>query len=97
VEKGVRRLEGEEKMAYLSKEEQRRRIIELVRKKERRACPTLRIERIEEAMSPVTVFFWCKEEDAERDVLLQSLRLTEEEAKYIGVDRTPHGGPEMGG
>ncbi len=84
-------------MANLSKEEQRQRIIELVRRKKRVACPTLAVERIENAMGEVTVSYWCKEEDKGKDELLQSIGLTEEDAEYIGVDRHSYGPPEMDG
>ena len=47
-------------MTYLSYEEQRRRIIEVVRKEALVDCPTLVVERIENSGYAVTVFFWCK-------------------------------------
>ncbi len=50
-------------MTYLSDEEQRQRIIEGVRKEALVDCPTLVVERIENAGHAVTVYFWCKEED----------------------------------
>ena len=84
-------------MLSLSKGERRRRIIDLVRKKEGMDCPEMVVERIEEAMSAVTVFYWCKEEEVEKVELLQSTVLTEDEAKHIGIDRTARGRPETRG
>jgi hypothetical protein len=81
-------------MTYLSYEEQGQRIIEVVRKEALVDCPTLVVERIENSGYTVTVFFWCKEEDAEKDELVQGLILAEEDAEYIGVNRTAYGNPE---
>jgi hypothetical protein len=47
----------------LSEEEQRQRIRELVRKKTGRDWPTLKVAEIEKAMSSVTLFYWCTEDD----------------------------------
>lgn len=75
----------------LSKEEQRQRIIELVRQKEGQECPELVVEYIEEAIGPEThVFYRCKESDPEKQLVLD-----DEQATYIGLDRTAPEGPEM--
>jgi hypothetical protein len=47
-------------MTYLSDEEQRQRIIEVVRKEALVDCPTLVVERIENAGHAVTVFFGAR-------------------------------------
>jgi hypothetical protein len=44
-------------MTYLSDEQQRQRIIEVVRREAHVDCPTLVVERIENAGHAVTVFF----------------------------------------
>jgi hypothetical protein len=81
-------------MTHSSDEEQRQRIIEVVRKKALVDCPTLVVERIEDAGHAVTVFFWCEEEDAQRAELVQGLILDDEDAEYIGVGKTARGNPE---
>jgi hypothetical protein len=81
-------------MTYLSDEEQRQRIIEVVRKEALVDCPTLVVERIESAEHAVTVYFWCKEVDAEKEELVQGLILAEEDAEYIGANRPAYGNPE---
>lgn len=69
---------------YLSEEQQRKRIIELVRQKEGQECPELVVEYIEEAMGPETcVFYCCKEGDPPKQLVLD-----DEQAAYIGLDRT---------
>jgi hypothetical protein len=84
-------------MAYLS-EGLRQRIRELVRKKTGVDCPTLKVDDIENAIVPVRVIYWCKQEDEGKDELQKQLLLTNEEAESIGVNRTPRGrAPEMGG
>jgi hypothetical protein len=83
-------------MAYLSKQDQRQRIIEVVRRESGVNCPTLVVEHIEEAMHQVTVFYWCKEEEVENNRMIRSLALAEEDAEYIGVDRGAYDdAPEM--
>jgi hypothetical protein len=75
-------------MAYLSKEERRQRIRELVQEKTGVDCPTLVVEQIEESMGPVVrVFYWCNEEDRDKNEHLQHIRLDNEEAESIGVSR----------
>jgi hypothetical protein len=71
--------------AYLSEEEQRQRIRELVRKKTGLDWPTLEVGDIEKAMSSVTLFYWCTKEDVGKRWLQKQLELTDEEAESIGV------------
>ena len=71
--------------AYLSEEEQRQRIRELVRKKTGIDWPTLEVGDIEKAMSSVTLFYWCTKEDVGKRWLQKQLDLTDEEAESIGV------------
>ena len=73
------------KMTYMSEEERRRRIIELVRKKRGVACPTLYPVGVEIATHEVTLFYWCTEGDVGKNELEKRLVLTNEEAEYIGV------------
>jgi len=75
-------------MAYLS-EGLRQRIRELVRKKTGVDCPKLKVDDIENAIVPVRVIYWCKQEDEGKDELQKQLLLTNEEAESIGVNRTP--------
>jgi hypothetical protein len=71
--------------AYLSEEEQRQRIRELVRKKTGLDWPELQVGEIEKAMSSVTLYYWCKKEDVGKRWLQKQLELTDEEAESIGV------------
>ena len=86
-------------MVYLSEEEQRRRIIALVRMQTGVDCPTLEVEDIENALGSVSVFYWCRKEDVGEREHLKHLILTDEEAESIGINRTrtPRGRPETGG
>jgi hypothetical protein len=80
-------------MAYLSEEQQRQRIRELVRKKTGVDWPTLKVVEIEKAMSSVTVFYWCTKEDVGKRGRQKQLDLTDEEAESIGANRSvrrPH-------
>lgn len=70
-------------MVYLSEAEQRRRIIEVVQREEGLECPELVVNGIREGLGPAVVNYTCKEGESSRD-----LRLTEEEAVYIGLDRS---------
>jgi hypothetical protein len=81
----------EEIVAYLSNAEQRRRIIVLVRQKEGVHCPEL-IYTVEEGLGPAVVNYQCMESCPTKDLIL-----TEEETRYIGLDRTAYGPPETGG
>ena len=69
----------------MSKEEQRQRIRELVRKKPGVDWPTLQVGEIEKAMSSVTLFYWCTKEDVGKRGHQQRLELTDEEAESIGA------------
>jgi hypothetical protein len=69
----------------LSEEEQQQRVRELVRKKTGMDWPTLQVVDIEKAMSSVTLFYWCTNEDVGKRWLQKQLELTDEEAESIGV------------
>ena len=69
-------------------EEQRQRIIALVRMHTGVDCPTLEVEDIENALGAVRLFYWCRKEDVGEREHLKHLVLTDEEAKSIGVQRT---------
>ena len=69
----------------MSKEQQRQRIRELVRKKTGMDWPTLKVGDIEKAMSSVTLFYWCTKEDVGKRGRQKQLDLTDEEAESIGV------------
>ena len=81
----------------MSEEEQRHRIIELVRQEKDEDCPTLVVKRIKKDMHEVTVLYWCKQEDAQKDELLRQLALNDEQAEYIGVHGSDYGAPGPGG
>ncbi|HZC85117.1 MAG TPA: hypothetical protein VE194_11845 [Rubrobacter sp.] len=49
----------------MSEEQQRQRIRELVRKKTGLDWPELKVADIEKAMSAVTLFYWCTQEDVD--------------------------------
>ena len=72
---------------YLT-EEQRHRIIALVRMHTSVDCPTLDVEDIVSALGSVRVFYWCRTEDIGEREHLKYLTLTDEEAESIGVRRT---------
>jgi hypothetical protein len=67
----------------LSDEEQRQRIIEVLQREEGVECPELVVNNIVEGMGPAVVIYSCKEGD-----LSKNLRLSEEDAVYIGLDRS---------
>jgi hypothetical protein len=71
--------------AYLSEEEQRQRIRELVRKKTGVDWPTLRVGDIQKSMSSVTLFYWGTKEDVGKRWHQKQLELTDEEAESIGA------------
>jgi hypothetical protein len=66
-------------------EEQRQRIIALVRMHTGVDCPTLDVEDIKNALGSVRVFYWCRTEDIGEREHLKYLSLTDEEAESIGV------------
>jgi hypothetical protein len=72
-------------MTYLSEEEQRQRVRELVRKKTGLDWPELQVGEIEKAMSSVTLYYWGKKEEVGRRWHQKQLELTDEEADYIGI------------
>jgi hypothetical protein len=72
----------------LSEEQQRQRIRELVQKKTGVDWPTLQVGDIENAMSSVTLFYWCTKEDVGKRCLQKQLELTDEEGESIGANRT---------
>jgi hypothetical protein len=72
-------------MTYLSEEEQRQSIRELVRKKTGLDWPELPVGEIEKAMSSVTLYYWGKKEEVGRRWHQKQLELTDEEADYIGI------------
>ena len=69
----------------MSEEEQQQRVRELVRKKTGLDWPELKVADIEKAMSSVTLFYWCTNEDVGKRWLEKQLELTDEEADSIGV------------
>jgi hypothetical protein len=69
--------------AYLSEEEKRQRIRELVRKKTGMDWPALRVGNIEKAMSSATVAYWCTQEDVGKRGRQKQLELTDEEARLL--------------
>jgi hypothetical protein len=71
-------------------EEQRQRIIALVRMHTGVDCPTLEVEDVRNALGSVRVFYWCRTEDVGEREHLKYLTLTEEEAESIGVRRAVH-------
>jgi hypothetical protein len=72
-------------MTYLSEEEQRQRVRELVRKKTGLDWPELKVGEIEKAMSSVTLYYWGKKEEVGKRWHQKQLELTDEEADYIGI------------
>jgi hypothetical protein len=71
--------------AYLSEEQQRQRVRELVRKKTGVDWPTLKVGDIEKAMSSVTLFYWGTKEEVGKRGHQKQLELTDEEADSVGV------------
>ena len=69
-------------------EEQRKRIIALVRMQTGVDYPTLDVEDIRNALGSVRVFYWCRQEDVGEREHLKYLTLTDEEAESIGVRST---------
>jgi hypothetical protein len=68
-------------MDNLSKEEQRQRIMELVRKKEGVDCPEIVVEHAMAVLGGGLVNYRCEEGDPR-----QELELTADEAAYVGLD-----------
>jgi hypothetical protein len=82
----VRELTERSREVYVT-EEQRQRIIALVRLHTGVDCPTLDVEDIVDALGSVRVFYWCRTEDVGEREHLKYLTLTDEEAESIGVRR----------
>jgi hypothetical protein len=72
-------------MAYLSEEEQRQRVRELVRKQTGMDWPELKVAEIEKAMSSVTLYYWGTKEEVGKRGHEKQLQLTDEEAESIGI------------
>ena len=72
-------------MTYLSEEEQRQRVRELVRKQTGMDWPELQVVDVQKSMSSVTLFYWGTKEDLGKRWLQKQLDLTDEEAESIGV------------
>jgi hypothetical protein len=83
----VRELTERSRDVYVT-EEQRQRIIALVRMHTGVDCPTLDVEDIVNALGSVRVFYWCRKEDVGEREHLKYLTLTEDEAASIGVRST---------
>ena len=67
----------------MSEEQQRQLIRELVRKKTGLDWPELQVADIEQAMSSVTLYYWCKKEDVGKRWLQKQVDLSDEEADSI--------------
>jgi hypothetical protein len=78
-------------VANLSRAEQRKRVRALVRRKHGVDCPELDYM-IQEGLGPAVVNYQCTRGGTRKD-----LTLTEEEARYLGLDRNVYGPPETGG
>jgi hypothetical protein len=57
-----------------------------VRKKTGMDWPTLKVGDIEKAMSSVTLFYWCTEDDVGKRGRQKQLELTDEEAESIAIN-----------
>ena len=71
--------------SYLSEEEKRQRIRELVRKKTGMDWPELKVAEIQKAMSSVTLFYWGTKKEVGKRGHEKQLELTDEEAESIGA------------
>ena len=71
--------------SYLSEEQQRQLVRELVRKNTGMDWPELQVADIEKAMSSVTLFYWCTKEDVGKRGRQKQLELTDEEAESVGA------------
>ena len=69
----------------MSEEQQQQRVRELVRKNTGLDWPELQVGKIEKAMSSVTLFYWCTNEEVGKRWHQKQLELTDEEAESIGV------------
>ena len=66
---------------YLSEGERWQRIIEVLHREEGVECPELVVKNIFEGLDPAVVNYTCKEGEPSK-----KLRLSEEDAVYIGLD-----------
>jgi hypothetical protein len=76
----------------MSKEEQRQRIIEVVRKKEGVDCPELVVDWAGPLVGGGQVNYKCT-----KHAPLQYLDLDPEQARYVGIDMSVRESPEAGG
>jgi hypothetical protein len=76
----------------LSDEEQRQRIMEIVRRETGADCPELVVERAEAILGGGLVSYRCKEGDRS-----DSLRLTPEDVGYVGIDMSVSDRADTGG
>ena len=75
----------------LSDDEQRKRIIEVARKKGV-DCPEMVVKYVTAILGGGLLTYRCKDGARSEDLML-----TPEEAEYVGIDMTPRGRPETGG
>jgi hypothetical protein len=76
----------------LSDEEQRQRVIEVVRRETGVDCPELEVVRARAILGGGLVHYRCKEGTPS-----DSLMLTPEDARYVGIDMSVRDRPETGG
>ena len=69
----------------MNEEEQHQPSDALARKQTGLDWPELTVGEIHKAMSSVTLFYWCTEEDVGKRGHEKQLELTDEEAESIGV------------
>jgi hypothetical protein len=89
---GVGCSEADEKganIAYLSDEEQRQRVIEVVLREKGEDCPELVVVHARARLGGGLVDYLCKEGDPS-----DSLMLTPEDARYVGIDLSVPDPPE---
>ena len=72
--------------AYLSEEQQRQRVRELVRKQTGMDWPELTVVDIQKSMSSVTLFYWGTKEEVGKRWHQKQLELTDEEANSIAIN-----------
>src|SRR5215210_6005256 len=83
---GAIKIIGGDLTAYLSEEQQRQRVRELVRKNTGMDWPELTVGDIQKAMSSVTLFYWCTKEDVGKRGHQKQLELTDEETNSIAIN-----------
>ena len=84
--------EKEANIDYLSDEEQRQRVIEVVLREKGEDCPELVVVGARARLGGGLVDYLCKEGDPS-----DSLMLTPEDARYVGIDMSVPDPPETGG